>query len=128
MILYVNGDSHSAGAEAVNNHCFAEDDPLYRGLGRRPHPDNERASYGCLIANELRAILHCDAEAASSNDRIIRTTRDYIENEGKPDFVLIGWSTWERQEWFYNDRWWQVNAGVLDMIGPTKSNHVIKIT
>ena len=26
MILYVNGDSHTAAAEAVNPHCFAEDD------------------------------------------------------------------------------------------------------
>lgn len=111
MILYVNGDSHSAGAEAVNSYCFAEDDPLYRGLGRIPHPDNERVSYGCLIANELGAILHCDAESASSNSRIIRTTRDYLVNEGVPDAIIIGWSTWEREEWLLGDRYWQVNAG-----------------
>lgn len=111
MILYVNGDSHSAGAEAVNSYCFAEDDPLYRALGRIPHPDNERASYGCLIANELGAILHCDAESASSNARIIRTTRDYLANEGRPDAVIIGWSTWEREEWLLDNRYWQVNAG-----------------
>ena len=78
MILYVNGDSHSAAAEAVNSYCFANDDPLYYALGRRPHPDNERVSYGCNIANELNAILHCDAESASSNTRIIRTTKDCI--------------------------------------------------
>jgi hypothetical protein len=110
MILYVNGDSHSAGAEAVNNHCFAEDDPLYYSLGRIPHPDNERASYGCNIANELFAVLHCDAESASSNARIIRTTKKYLEDI-KPDAVIIGWSTWERQEWLYNGIYWQVNAG-----------------
>jgi hypothetical protein len=28
MILYVNGDSHTAAAEAVNPHAFAEDDPI----------------------------------------------------------------------------------------------------
>lgn len=132
MILYVNGDSHSAGAEAVNHHCFAKDDPLYKGLGRRPHPDNERASYGCSLANELRAILHCDAESASSNARIIRTTRDYITNEGKPDFVLIGWSTWERQEWFYNNEWWQVNGGGIGHDWPEEikfryKNYVLSI-
>ena len=97
MILYVNGDSHSAGAEAVVPYCYAQDDHLYRALGRKPHPDNERASFGCLLANKLNAILHCDAESASSNTRIIRTTRDYIKNEGAPDFILIGWSTWERE-------------------------------
>ena len=110
MIIYVNGDSHSAGAEAVNSYCFAEDDPLYWGLKRRPHPDNERVSYGCEIANKLGAVLHCDAESASSNSRIIRTTDEYLEKY-KPDLVIIGWSTWEREEWQYKDRFWQVNAG-----------------
>lgn len=113
MILYVNGDSHSAGAEAVVPYCFAQDDYLYRGLGRRPHPENERASYGCLIANQLNAILHCDAESASSNSRIIRTTREYLANEGTPDAIIIGWSTWEREEWLYDNVFWQVNAGGL---------------
>ena len=110
MILYVNGDSHSAGAEAVNSYCFAEDDPFYYALGRIPHPDNERASYGCNVANELFAILHCDAESASSNTRIIRTTRKYLATT-KPDFVIIGWSTWEREEWLQDGVYWQINAG-----------------
>lgn len=109
MILYVNGDSHSAGAEAVNSHAFAEDDPLYWALGRKPHPDNERASYGCLIANELNAIFHCDAESASSNDRIIRTTREYL-SEFTPDAIIIGWTSWEREEWLYDNTYWQINA------------------
>ena len=111
MILYVNGDSHSAGAEAVNDYCFANDDPMYYALGRIPHPDNERVSYGCNIANELYAVLHCDAESASSNSRIIRTTRNYLNNEGHPDLVIIGWATWEREEWLHEDVYWQVNAG-----------------
>jgi hypothetical protein len=118
LILYVNGDSHSAGAEAVNPHAFAEDDPLYWALGRRPHPDNERASYGCELANLMGAILECDAESASSNDRIIRTTYDYLDHVqivdgAKPDLVVIGWSTWEREEWYdpETEKYWQVNAG-----------------
>jgi len=110
LILYVNGDSHSAGAEAVNDYCFAEDDPFYSSLGRKPHPDNERVSYGCNVANDFFAILHCDAESASSNSRIIRTTREYLLNE-TPDLIIIGWSTWEREEWLYNGTYWQVNAG-----------------
>lgn len=110
MIIYVNGDSHSAGAEAVNSYCFAEDDPLYFNLGKTPHPDNLKVSYGCNIANQLFAILHCDAESASSNSRIIRTTKNYLQHE-KPDAIIIGWSTWEREEWLHNDVYWQVNAG-----------------
>ena len=118
MILYVNGDSHSAGAEAVNTFCFAEDDPLYYALGRQPHPDNIKASYGCEIANQLYAILHVDAESASSNDRIIRTTREYLK-ETTPDLVIIGWSSWEREEWLYDGIYWQINAGGIGEDWPT---------
>ena len=112
MILYVNGDSHSAGAEAVNSYAFAKDDPLYYALGRQPHPDNERVSYGCQLANMMNAVLHCDAESASSNQRIIRTTWEYIKDH-VPDFVVIGWSTWERKEFADPETGitWQVNAG-----------------
>lgn len=124
MILYVNGDSHSAGAEAVNDYCFAEDDPFYHALGRIPHPDNERVSYGCNIANELFAVLHCDAESASSNSRIIRTTREYLETI-TPDFVIIGWSTWEREEWLHDGVYWQINAGGVgqDWPDPVKEQY-----
>jgi hypothetical protein len=62
LILYVNGDSHTAGAEAVNKHCFAEDDPQYKHLGRVPHPDNLLRSYGNVLAKNLSAELYCDAE------------------------------------------------------------------
>jgi len=110
VIVYVNGDSHSAGAEAVNKHAFACDDPLYYSLGRQPHPDNLAVSYGCYIANALNAILDCDAEAASSNTRIIRSTKEYLETN-TPDLVIIGWSTWEREEWVHNGIPWQINVG-----------------
>lgn len=110
MIIYVNGDSHSAGAEAVNPYCFAEDDRLYSSLGRKPHPDNLQASYGCLVANMLGAILDCDAESASSTDRIIRTTQSYLESN-TPDLIIIGWSTWEREEWLHDNTYYQITAG-----------------
>jgi hypothetical protein len=115
MILYVNGDSHSAGAEAVLPYCFAEDDPLYRGLGRQPHPDNLKVSYGCELANHFFAILDCDAESASSNDRILRTTKEYISSH-KPDALVIGWSTWEREEWLHNGTYYQVTGSGTDSV------------
>ena len=85
-------------------------------MGRQPHPDNLRVSYGCELANLMGAILECDAESASSNDRILRTTYEYLSNfpnDSKPDLVIIGWSTWEREEWWDEDtqQYWQVNAG-----------------
>ena len=110
MILYINGDSHSAGAEAVNSYCFAEDDSIYRSLGRRPHPDNLKVSYGRRLADNLDALLYCDAESASSNDRIIRTTREYIKNT-IPDLIIIGWSTWEREEIIYDNQYYQFTVG-----------------
>jgi hypothetical protein len=125
VILYVNGDSHSAGAEAVNSFCFAEDDPFYHALGRIPHPDNERVSYGCNVANELFAVFHCDAESASSNSRILRTTREYVR-ENKPDAIIIGWSTWEREEWLHDGVYWQISAGGIGHDWPDEVKHLYK--
>jgi hypothetical protein len=116
MLLYVNGDSHSAAAEAVNSYCFAEDDPLYYALGRKPHPDNERVSYGCMLANQYNGILHCDAESASSNDRIMRVTQEYLNSGFKPDLIVIGWATWEREEWLHEGTYYQVTASGTDSV------------
>jgi hypothetical protein len=115
VILYVNGDSHSAGAEIVNNHCFAKDDPLYWALDRKPHPDNLKLSYGCLIANQLGSILECDAESAASNDRILRTTQEYLQTK-TPNLIIIGWSTWEREEWVLDNTYYQVTASGTDHV------------
>jgi hypothetical protein len=118
MILYVNGDSHAAAAESVVPHAWAEDDELYWGLGRKPHPENERVSFGCELANHLNAILECDAQAGGSNARIMRTTRQWLQAQPnvKDFFVVIQWSTWERQEWLHNNTWWQVNASGIDQV------------
>jgi len=118
MILYVNGDSHAAAAESVTPYSWAEDDGLYWGLGRRPHPENERASFGCELANHLNAILECNAQAGGSNARIIRTTKQWLQTQPtiKDLFVVIQWSTWERQEWLHDNVWWQVNASGIDQV------------
>lgn len=110
MILYVNGDSHSAGAEATTPHCFANDDPSYSYLGRRPHPDNLSVSYGHQLANQLNYSFHCDAESASSNDRILRTTQEYLKSH-TPDLLIIGWATWEREEFLIDNVYYQFSSG-----------------
>ena len=120
MILYVNGDSHSAAAEAVNAHTFAEDDPQYFYLGRAPHPDNLAVSWGKLLSLALRVGLKCDAEGASSNARILRTTREWLANRSTREDVLliIQWSTWEREEWYDKEsgQYFQVNASGIDHV------------
>ena len=113
MILYVNGDSHSAGAEAVNSYCFAEDDWKYHQLRRQPHPDNLEVSYGNLLAKKLDYQLICDAESSSSIDRIIRTTQEYL-SKNTPDVIIIGWPTFEREEWLHDGVYYQLTASGTD--------------
>ena len=117
MILYVNGDSHTAAAECVNNHAFAEDDPQYWMMGRVPHPDNIAHSWGKLLSNRLNCGFKCEAESASSNDRIIRITRRWLEQQAHDIYrtlFVIQWSTWEREEWLIDGEYYQVNASGLD--------------
>lgn len=122
MILYANGCSHTAAAEAVVDFGFAEDDwelPNREILGRKPHPSNLAQSWCTHLSLSVSANLVCDAETASSNDRIIRTTNSFLSNyQGSFDdlFLIIQWSTWEREEWLYKDTWYQVNASGIDMV------------
>ena len=119
MMLYVNGDSHTAAAEAVNVHAFAEDDPRVFYLGRAPHPENLAVSWGKLLSETLRAGFRCDAESGSSNARIMRTTRDWLAGPGRdhPDLlVIIQWSTWEREEWLHGNDYLQVGASGMDHV------------
>jgi len=119
MMLYVNGDSHTAGAEAVNVHAFAEDDPELFYLGRSPHPENLAVSWGKILSLTLRSGFRCDAESASSNARIIRTTREWLSGGGNnhPDqLVIIQWSTWEREEWPYGNNYLQVGSSGIDHV------------
>jgi hypothetical protein len=118
-MLYVNGDSHTAGAEAVNPHAFAEDDPALFYMGRAPHPANLAVTWGKLLSLTLKSSFRCDAESASSNSRIIRTTREWLSNGGQdfPDqLIIIQWSTWEREEWLHNGVYYQVNGSGIDQV------------
>lgn len=115
-ILYVNGDSHTAAAEAVNNHAFAMDDSNLFYMGRAPHPSNLAVSWGKMLSGSLKTSFHCGAESASSNSRILRTTREWLSQPSNQDVLLvIQWSTWEREEWQDQDgRYYQVNASGID--------------
>lgn len=119
MILYVNGDSHTAAAEAVNPHAFAMDDGNLFYMGRAPHPDNLAVSWAKQLSSTIKCGLHCQAESASSNARILRTARAWLtENYQYLSEVLmiIQWSTWEREEWLIDDIYYQINASGTDDI------------
>ena len=115
MILYVNGDSHAAGAEAVNTFCFAEDDPNYTHLYKRPHPDNLEVCYGKVLARALNTGFATDAESSSSNDRILRTSKEFLSSR-PGSIALIGWSTPEREEWLHNENYYQITASGTDSV------------
>lgn len=115
MNLYINGDSHTAAAEAVVPHAFAEDDFELYDLGRQPHPANFAVSWARQLSTLMGARLHCDAESASSNARILRTTRAWLE-KNIPDLLIIQWSTWEREEWLHEGVYYQVNASGQDQV------------
>lgn len=119
MILYVNGDSHTAAAEAVNPHAFAEDDPAVFYMGRAPHPANLDISWGKSLAAALKATFKCDAESASSNQRILRTTEHWLERtdfDPQEIFMIIQWSTWEREEWLIDGVCYQINSSGIDHV------------
>lgn len=118
MIVYANGCSHTAAAEAVVPDCFAVDNGRH-GIDRRPHPVNLAASWCTHVATALQADLVCEAESGGSNARTLRTTRDWIaqnHNQLQDTLLIIQWTTWERQEWLHQGRWYQVNASGRDWI------------
>ena len=119
MILYVNGDSHTAAAEATNPHGFASDDSRYFYMGEAPHPDNLAVSWGRVLSDNLKTTFHCHAQAGASNDRIIRTSQEFLtkcNNEKSNCLMVIQWSTWERQEWQINGKYYQVGASGTDSV------------
>jgi len=114
MILYTNGDSHTAGAECVTSFLFADEDPAYRHLGQAPHPQNLEASWSSFLANHYNAELICNAQSGSSNHRILRTTKEDLNkisiNHNRSEMlVVIGWSGWTREEWLIEGNYYQVN-------------------
>lgn len=118
MILYANGCSHTAAAEAAVPDVFAVDDGRH-GIDRRPHPANLAVSWCTRVAHKLGMDLVCQAESGGSNPRIIRTTKQWVESN--PDLwadtlVVIQWTTWEREEWLHKGTWYQVNASGLDWV------------
>ena len=122
-MIYVNGDSHSAGADIIPGICFADDDPRFLAYGRRPHPEAIVETYGYKIAQTFNQGFFCDAESGSSNYRIIRTTRDFIEQTKDTSRIniIIGWTSWEREEWQdpdHRETYYQVTASGTDSVAP----------
>jgi hypothetical protein len=91
MILYVNGDSHS------------------QGVGVQIHE-----SYPVIVAKEFGLDIVNDAQSGASNARILRTSKEYLASNQTPDLIVIGWSTWEREEWQHENQYYNVNSSGHD--------------
>lgn len=93
MIIYVNGDSHSYGHDA----------------------GGPEFSYGNIIAKNLYAKFICDAVSGCDNASIILRTTDFL-TKITPDYIVIGWTSWEREAWHYQDKVYYVTSSGHDML------------
>jgi hypothetical protein len=76
-------------------------------------------AWATQLARTLKASLHMEAESASSNARILRTTRTWLDerkNSVEDKLVVIQWSTWEREEWEYQGQYYNVNSSGHDQL------------
>lgn len=86
--LWVNGDSHTAGSYS---------------------PNNVKNTFARQLAEHFDLSCTNIAEPGGSNQRIIRTTIQALPDLDPSDtFILIGWSSWERTEWYYNNHWHKI--------------------
>lgn len=96
MILYVNGDSNSNGSEC-------------KDLAK---------SWPQLLANRLGSTLANEAKSGTSNPRIMRVASDALANSDRNTIAIIGWTSWEREEWLHQGQYYDVNAGGHDVLPP----------
>lgn len=94
MILYVNGDSHSVGAEC----------------------SDVTQAWPQLLADRLGFTLINEAKGGTSNPRIMRVASQSLSTVDRNTFVVIGWTSWEREEWSFNGKYYDVNSGGHDTL------------
>jgi hypothetical protein len=83
--LWVNGDSHTAGSYS---------------------PSDVEEPFAKQLAQQFDLEYTNIALPGGSNQRIIRTTIEALPDlDPNETFILIGWSSWERTEWYWNNEW-----------------------
>jgi hypothetical protein len=89
-MIYFNGDSHTHGVDVSVDQRFSN-----------------------IVTEHFGQSLINDAKMGASNARILRTTKQYLETN-QPDLVVIGWTTWEREEWEHQGHYYDVNSSGHD--------------
>lgn len=122
-LLYANGDSWTAG-DIVDPELFGNQ------LQHSMHPDNAQYRYPRVWPHKLGKMLNVEtinnSHSGASNDRIVRTTINDITKLVKlynphDMFVLIGWSSPERKDFFYRKP--EAGHGVWDCLYPAELKH-----
>lgn len=85
--LWANGDSHTAGTYKI------------------PFVD----TFAKQLADQFNLTYTNLSFPGASNQRIIRTTIEHLPTlDPKETFILIGWSSFERTEWYWDDGWHRI--------------------
>ena len=83
--LWINGDSHTAGSHK---------------------PQQITNTFAKQVADVLHLEYINHSLPGGSNHRIIRTTIEALPDlDPTNTFILIGWSSCERTEWYWQDKW-----------------------
>ena len=81
--LFINGDSHTA-------RVWGDAGP----------------TAGDILAEKFSCEIENLAMSGGSNQRIIRTTQERLKDlNPRSTLIIIGWSSFERTEWYYGGRW-----------------------
>jgi len=98
MKYFIMSDSNVEDARTVDNHI----------------PDTN--NFATIVMNHFGLDFECHARFGASNKQIIRRTNEWIDNQSDDLTVLIGWSTWEREEWLIDGEYINVDQFSLNDI------------
>ena len=73
-------------------------------------------NFSDILSRDLSFIRKNMGEGGSDNYGIFETLCKNIGEIKENDFVIIGWSTWEREEWFFQNQYYNVNASGHDKL------------
>ena len=122
-LIYTNGDSWTAG-DIVDPELFGTDNAHVN------HPKNKQYRLPRVWPGKLGKLLKTEvinnSVAGASNDRIVRgTINDILELKQKYNtediFVIIGWSSPERKDFFY--KWDEKDTGEWECLYPAELDH-----
>lgn len=106
-ILYVNGCSHSAGAELA-----------YVGSNREPY--DLKNSWGGILADRYDLLHINDANSGQSNNSILTSSICNIFKllktfKSSEILVIIGWSSFDRTEYVYENKLYRFVPGCHEL-------------